>query len=81
MQPSGQRVTGSVTSGCRFCFLWVMCFCWFLDKYEEDGMIISTTKSEAMVLSQKMVKCPLNPELLPQLKEFKYFRVLFRSEE
>ena len=41
-----------------------------------------TSKSEAMVLSQKRVDCPLQvgEESLPQVEEFKYFGVLFMSE-
>ena len=43
-------------------------------------MRISTSKSEAMVLSQKRVDCPLQVggESLPQVEEFKYLEVLFR---
>ena len=46
------------------------------------GMRISTSKSEAMVLSRKPVDCLLRAgnESLPQVKEFKYLRVLFTSE-
>ncbi|XP_071314248.1 signal-regulatory protein beta-2-like [Trachinotus anak] len=42
-------------------------------------MRISTSKSEVMVLSQKQVEFPLwvSWELLPQVEEFKYLRVLF----
>ena len=45
-------------------------------------MRISTSKSEAMVLSWKRVDCPLQvgEESLPQMEEFKYLRVLFMSE-
>ena len=45
-------------------------------------MKINTSKSEAMVLSQKKVDCPLQVggESLPQVEEFKYLGVLFRSE-
>ena len=45
-------------------------------------MRISTSKSEAMVLSRKPVDCLLRVgnESLPQVKEFKYLRVLFMSE-
>ncbi|KAA0706920.1 hypothetical protein E1301_Tti002240 [Triplophysa tibetana] len=45
-------------------------------------MRISTSKSEAMVLSRKRVACPLQVgvELLPQVEEFKYLGVLFTSE-
>ncbi|TWW81706.1 hypothetical protein D4764_01G0015210 [Takifugu flavidus] len=49
---------------------------------EAAGVRISTSKSEAMVLSQKKVECLLQvrEEILPQLEEFKYLGVLFRSE-
>ena len=42
-------------------------------------MRISTSKSEAMVLSRKPMDCPLQVgnESLPQVKEFKYLGVLF----
>ncbi len=45
-------------------------------------MRISTSKSETMVLSRKRVDCPLRvgEELLLQMEEFKYLRVLFTSE-
>ena len=45
-------------------------------------MRISTSKSEAMVLSRKKVECSLwvREEILPQVKEFKYLKVLFTSE-
>ncbi|KAL3041038.1 hypothetical protein OYC64_011923 [Pagothenia borchgrevinki] len=45
-------------------------------------MRISTSKSEAMVLSRKPMDCPLQvgTESLPQVKEFKYLGVLFSSE-
>ncbi|GAA6099878.1 uncharacterized protein LOC111191400, partial [Tachysurus ichikawai] len=45
-------------------------------------MRISTSKSEAMVLSRKRVACPLQVggELLSQVEEFKYLGVLFTSE-
>ncbi|KAK5901378.1 hypothetical protein CgunFtcFv8_026256 [Champsocephalus gunnari] len=45
-------------------------------------MRISTSKSEAMVLSRKPMDCPLQVgnESLPQVKEFKYLGVLFSSE-
>lgn len=44
-------------------------------------MKISTFKSEAMVLSQKMVKCPLKvgEKLLSRMDEFKYLWVLLRD--
>ena len=49
---------------------------------EAAGMRISTSKSEAMVLSRKPVDGLLwvGNESLPQVKEFKYLRVLFTSE-
>ena len=45
-------------------------------------MKISTSKSEAMVLSRKRVDCPLQVggESLLQVEEFKYLGVLFMSE-
>ncbi len=45
-------------------------------------MRISTSKSEAMVISQKKVACPLQigGEFLPQVVEFEYIGVLFASE-
>ena len=45
-------------------------------------MRISTSKSEAMVLNWKKVACSLwvGGELLPQVEEFKYLGVLFKSE-
>ena len=45
-------------------------------------MRISTSKSEAMVLSRKRVDCPLQVggESLLQVEEFKYLGVLFTSE-
>ncbi len=55
---------------------------WFAAKCETAGMKISTSKSEAMVLSRKPVDCPLRVgnESLPQVKEFRYLRILFTSE-
>ncbi|KAK3512666.1 hypothetical protein QTP70_020883 [Hemibagrus guttatus] len=49
---------------------------------EVAGMRVSTSKSEAMVLDRKKVACNLQVggELLPQVEEFKYLRVLFTSE-
>lgn len=46
-------------------------------------MRISSSKSDTMVLRRKRVKCPLHVrnELLLQVEEMKYFRVLFMSEE
>ena len=54
----------------------------FAAKCEAAGMRFSTSKSEAMVLSQKRVACPLQVggELLPQVEEFKYHGVLFTSQ-
>ncbi|TWW62742.1 hypothetical protein D4764_04G0013890 [Takifugu flavidus] len=45
-------------------------------------MRISTCKSESMVLAQKKVECLLRvgEEVLPQVEEFKYLRILFTSE-
>ena len=45
-------------------------------------MRVSTSKSKAMILCWKKVDCSLwvGNELLPQVKEFKYLRVLFTSE-
>ncbi|TWW61062.1 TNF receptor-associated factor 2 [Takifugu flavidus] len=49
---------------------------------EAAGMRISTSKSEAMVLSRKKVECLLRvkEEILPQVEEFKYLGVLFTSK-
>ncbi len=54
----------------------------FAAECEAAGMRIGTSKSETMVLSWKRVDCPLwvREELLPQVEEFKYHGVLFRSE-
>ncbi|CAM4549683.1 unnamed protein product [Leuciscus chuanchicus] len=54
----------------------------FAAECEAAGMRISTSKSEAMVLSRKRVAFPLQVggEFLPQVEEFKYFGVLFTSE-
>ena len=45
-------------------------------------MRISTSKSKTMVLSQKRVGCLLQVvnEVLPQVEEFKYLRVLFTND-
>ena len=45
-------------------------------------MRISTSQSESMVLNRKRVECTLRvgDEILPQVEEFKYLRVLFPSE-
>ena len=50
---------------------------------EAAGMRISTSKSEAMVLSRKPMEHLLRVgnEFLPQVKEFKYVEVLFTSEQ
>ncbi len=55
---------------------------WFATKCEAAGTWISTSKSEAVVLSRKPVDYPLQVgnETLNQVKEFKYLRVLFTSE-
>ncbi|TWW53707.1 hypothetical protein D4764_0113540, partial [Takifugu flavidus] len=55
---------------------------WFAAECEAAGMRISTSKSEAMVLSRKKVECLLQvkEEILPQVEEFKYLGVLFTSE-
>ncbi|CAM4608815.1 unnamed protein product [Leuciscus chuanchicus] len=54
----------------------------FAAECEAAGMRISTSKSEAMVLSRKRVACPLQVggEFLPQVEEFMYLGVLFMSE-
>ncbi|KAK0132409.1 hypothetical protein N1851_032714 [Merluccius polli] len=54
----------------------------FAAECEAVEMRVSTSKSEAMVLYRKMVDCSLRvwSELLPQVKEFKYLRILFMSE-
>ena len=54
----------------------------FAAECEAAGMRISTSKSEAMVLSRKRVECTLRVwnEVLPQVEEFKYLGVLFTSE-
>ena len=54
----------------------------FAAECEAAGMKISTSKSEAMVLSRKRVGCPLRvgEEALPQVEEFKYLGILFTSE-
>ncbi|KAK5909389.1 hypothetical protein CesoFtcFv8_003322 [Champsocephalus esox] len=54
----------------------------FATECEAAGMRISTSKSEAMVLSRKPMDCPLQVgnESLHQVKEFKYLGVLFSSE-
>uniref|UniRef100_A0A669EXX2 Reverse transcriptase domain-containing protein n=1 Tax=Oreochromis niloticus TaxID=8128 RepID=A0A669EXX2_ORENI len=54
----------------------------FAAECEAAGIRISTSKSEAMVLSRKRVECPLRvgDEFLPQVEEFKYLGVLFASD-
>ncbi|KAK5873269.1 hypothetical protein PBY51_018325 [Eleginops maclovinus] len=54
----------------------------FVAECEAAGMRISTSKSEAMVLSREPMDCPLQVgnEALPHVKEFKYLGVLFSSE-
>ncbi len=49
---------------------------------KEAVMRIGISKSEAMVLSRKMVDSPFREgnESLAQVKGFRYFRVLFTSE-
>ena len=49
----------------------------FTAECEVAGMRISTPKSEAMVLSRKLMDCPLwvGNESLPQVKEFVYLFV------
>merc|ERR1712240_728193 len=51
----------------------------FAAECEAAGMRISTSKSEAMVLSRKPVVCTLQvgSEPLPQVEELKYLGVLF----
>ena len=55
---------------------------WFAAECEAAGMRISTSKSEAMVLSRKPMDCLLQVwnEFLPEVKEFKYLGILFSSE-
>ena len=55
---------------------------WFAADCKAAGMRISTSKSEAMVLSRKPMDCPLRVgnEFLPQVTEFKYLEILFSSE-
>uniref|UniRef100_A0A669BS49 Reverse transcriptase domain-containing protein n=1 Tax=Oreochromis niloticus TaxID=8128 RepID=A0A669BS49_ORENI len=54
----------------------------FAAECEAVGMRMSTSKSEAMVLSRKRVECPLRvrDKFLPQVEEFKYLGVLFTSD-
>lgn len=55
---------------------------WCTIEDEAIGMWISTSKTEAVVLSQKRMACSLQAgwEVLYQVEEFKYFGVLFISE-
>ncbi|KAK3518183.1 hypothetical protein QTP70_033879 [Hemibagrus guttatus] len=54
----------------------------FSAECEAAGLRVSTSKSEAMVIDRKKVACTLQVggEFLPQVKEFKYLRVLFMSD-
>ena len=54
----------------------------FASECEATGMRVNTSKSEAMVLNRKPVVCLLRvlDESLPQVKEFKYLVVMFRTE-
>ncbi|KAK3539573.1 hypothetical protein QTP70_010272 [Hemibagrus guttatus] len=54
----------------------------FAAECEAAGMMVSTSKSEAIVLDRKKVACTLQVggEFLPQVEEFKYLGVLFTSE-
>ena len=53
----------------------------FAAECEAAGMRISTSKSEAMVLSRKPMDCLLHVgKFLPQVTEFKYLGILFSSE-
>ncbi|KAK3515797.1 hypothetical protein QTP70_032936 [Hemibagrus guttatus] len=54
----------------------------FAAECEAAGMRVSTSKSEAMVLDRKKVACTLQVggEVLPQVEDFKYLRVLFTSD-
>lgn len=51
-------------------------------EWEEAGMRISTSKSEAMVLSWKWVESAhvVRDELLPRVENFKYLEDLFMSD-
>ena len=70
------RISGrsQVAEGVGFGMIWY--------QYEVVGMRISTSKSEAIGLSQKRVNCPLwvGGESLPQVEEFRYLEVLFTRE-
>ncbi len=54
----------------------------FAAECEATRMRTSTSKSEAMVLSRKLVDCPFHVrnESLSQVKEFKYLGVSFTNE-
>lgn len=56
----------------------------FTAEFEASGLRKITSKSEAMVLSRKMVECLFRVgkscEILPQVEEFKYLGVLFTTE-
>lgn len=54
----------------------------FAAECETVGMRFSTSKSEAKVFSWKKADCPLLvvEELLPQVEDFKYLGVSFKSE-
>lgn len=60
------------------CVTFRLHWCGF-SEYKAAGMLISTSQSEAMILCWKTVLCPVWVwgELLPQEKDFKYFRVMF----
>lgn len=80
-----QRVFSLGTSDLRLCFaddvaLWASSFCdlqhalgWFAAECEGAMMRVCTSKSEAMVLCQKTMNCPLQVggEFLPRVKELK----------
>ena len=52
----------------------------FTAECQAAGMRIGTSKSEALVLSQKKVKCPLRvgKEILPQAAYFKYLGLVHK---
>jgi len=54
----------------------------FTVECEAAGMKFSSSKSKAMVLNWKKMKCSLHirNESLPQAEEFKYLEVLFTSD-
>lgn len=53
----------------------------FAAECEAAGLMISTSKSEAMVFIWKRVDCPLEVELLSQVQEFKYVGVVHKWGE